>query len=193
MNKQIIIITAPSGSGKTSIIKRILESHPEYSFSISACTREPRAGEVRNKDYYFISEREFKIKIEADDFIEWEMVYPGKYYGTLYSELERIWNKGQFPLLDIDVQGAMRIKRKFEEQVLSIFIKTPSLKTLKERLLNRGTETIDSVNERLEKAKEELIYEQNFDYTVVNDNLEEAHKEVSHLIESFILTTKNQN
>lgn len=185
MNK-IIIITAPSGSGKTTIVKRLLESYPKLAFSISACTRSPRQGEQDGKDYYFFREEDFLQKIKEDAFVEWEMVYTGKYYGTLKSELRRIWNAGQFPLVDIDVQGALNIKKKYTDESISLFIQAPSLKELERRLRSRGTETEQSLLERINKAKDELTYAARFDRIVINDNLDTAVEEIKDIVETFL-------
>lgn len=189
MNK-IIIITAPSGSGKTTIVKRLLESYPKLAFSISACTRSPRQGEQDGRDYYFFKENDFLQKIKEDAFVEWEMVYTGKYYGTLKSELQRIWNAGQFPLVDIDVQGALNIKKKYSDESISLFIQAPSLEELERRLRSRGTETEHSLQERINKAKDELTYAARFDRIVINDNLDTAVDEIKDIVETF-LTMQN--
>lgn len=166
----------------------MLQSNPHLAFSISACTRSPRPGEVEGKDYYFLDEASFLKKVDKQEFIEWESVYTGKYYGTLKSELERIWHQAKTPLVDIDVQGAVNIKNKYPEQSLSIFIQAPSLEELGQRLKKRGTETEASLQERIAKAKGELTYASLFDKIVVNDNLEDALDQISTLIENFIDT-----
>lgn len=186
MDKKIIIITAPSGSGKTTIVKYLLQSRLAIAFSVSACTRRPRPGETDGKDYYFLSEQAFLEKIKNQEFIEWEMVYTGKYYGTLKSELQRIWDEGKVPLVDIDVQGALNMENKDHENVLSIFIQAPSLDVLKSRLQNRGTETEETLKERIAKAKGELTYASLFDRIVVNDDLEKALTEITNIIDEFI-------
>lgn len=186
MDKKIVIITAPSGSGKTTIVKHLLQSRLAIAFSVSACTRRPRPGETDGKDYYFLSEQEFLEKIKNQEFMEWEMVYTGKYYGTLNSELQRIWDEGKVPLVDIDVQGALNMENKDHENVLSIFIQAPSLDVLKSRLQNRGTETEETLKERIAKAKGELTYASLFDRIVVNNDLEKALTEITEIIDEFI-------
>lgn len=190
MDKKIIIITAPSGSGKTTLVKLLLKRLPELSFSVSACTRGPRVGEVDGKDYYFISVDAFQQKMEQDAFLEWEMVYPGKYYGTPKSELERIWSKRQYPLVDIDVKGALRIKKQFRGESLSVFIQAPSLTVLEQRLRSRGTETEESVQERLQKATHELSFAPEFDAVIVNDNLGEAEDLLYQTVADFLKRTE---
>lgn len=183
---KLIIITAPSGSGKTTIVKQLLSKNSGLAFSVSACTRSARSGEVDGVDYYFLTEEDFKNKIENQEFLEWEMVYPGKYYGTLNTELQRLWDNKQIPLIDIDVKGALKVKDNFKNEALSIFIKTPSLDILKQRLINRGTEDENSLNERLNKAKFELSFEHNFDFVVVNDKLALAVKELENIIFNYL-------
>ena len=184
MNK-ILIITAPSGSGKTTIIKELLKAIPNITFSISACTRNPREGEINGKDYHFLTPEAFQEKIAADAFVEWEMVYEGKYYGTLKSELDRIWAENKLPLFDIDVKGAYNVKQMYGDQAVSIFIKAPSIEALAERLNNRGTETPETLKERVAKAEEELSYAPKFDHIVVNDDLTTAIAEVINIVNSI--------
>ena len=183
---KIIIITAPSGSGKTTLVKRLLESCPYLEFSISACTRAPRSGEQHGKDYHFYTEAEFKQLIEEDAFIEWEMVYTGKYYGTLRSELQRIWNAGHSPVVDIDVHGALAISDKYRSISRTIFIQAPSLDELRSRLILRGTETEHSLEERINKAIVELSFAPKFDKIIINDDLKSATNELITLVEEFI-------
>lgn len=185
MNK-IIIITAPSGSGKTTLVKRLLNACPHLGFSISACTRLPRVGEVHGKDYYFHDENSFRKLIDEDAFVEWEMVYTGKYYGTLKSEMQRLWDAGKTPLVDIDVKGALAIQEKYRNSSMSIFIKAPSLDVLRERLIYRGTETEKTLQERLDKATYELSFLPQFDKVIVNDNLDFATNELIATIDSFL-------
>lgn len=186
MTKKIIIITAPSGSGKTTLVKDLLKRLPRLAFSVSACTRPARAGEIDGKDYYFLSLADFEKKLANGEFLESEMVYPGKYYGTLKSELGRIWENGQFPLVDIDVKGALRIKKQFKGESLSVFIKAPSVEALEQRLRHRGTETQSTLMERLKKADYELSFAPEFDYLLVNDDLGKAKEELYSCIEHFI-------
>lgn len=166
-------------------MKRLLAACPHLAFSISACTRKPRAGEVHARDYYFYEEAEFKQLIEEDAFVEWEMVYTGKYYGTLRSEMERIWNEGKCPLVDIDVQGALAIRDKFPAEALTIFIEAPSIEVLRERLKLRGTETDHSLEERVNKAVVELSFAPQFDRIIINEDLEKATAELTHVVEKF--------
>lgn len=186
MEKKIIIITAPSGAGKTTIVKKLLASMPVLAFSISAATRTARAGEVNGKDYYFMTTEEFHAKIDENAFAEYEMVYAGKYYGTLKSELERIWNNTQIPMVDIDVKGALSIKEHYHDKALTIFIQPPSIDALRARLSDRGTETQASIDERLAKAQYELSFAHEFDRIVVNDELERAYEEVKTLVQDFL-------
>ena len=185
-NNKIIAITAPSGSGKTTLVKRLLAAVPDLAFSISACTRQPRNGEINGIDYYFYSEEEFKRLIEEDAFIEWEMVYTGKYYGTLKSELTRIWNEGKYPLVDIDVKGALAIHDKYPSISTSIFIEAPSLDVLRQRLISRGTETSQSLEERISKAAYELTFASRFDSIIINDDLDKATAELVSVVKRFI-------
>jgi guanylate kinase len=184
---KIIIITAPSGAGKTSITKHLLKTFPgELAFSISAATRQKRNYEKDGVDYYFMSVDDFKEKIQQNAFVEWEMVYEGKYYGTLTSEIHRIWQEGKVPLLDIDVQGAVHVQQEHRDQTLSIFIEPPSVDELKKRLNSRGTETPESLDTRLNKATYELSFKDHFDKVIVNDDLEKACKEAVNIVSTFL-------
>lgn len=182
---KLIVIAAPSGSGKTTLVKRLLAACPHLSFSISACTRQPRPGEIHGKDYYFYTEEEFRDLIDKDAFVEWEMVYTGKYYGTLKSELQRIWDTGHSPLIDIDVQGALAIKKKFPDIARTIFIEAPSVEELRRRLKARGTETDDTLEERVTKAVQELRFAPYFERIVINEDLESATQELMKVVEEF--------
>lgn len=167
------------------MVKRLLAACPHLAFSISACTRQPRQGEVDGKDYYFFNEERFRELIAEEAFVEWEMVYTGKYYGTLRSELLRIWGEGRVPLVDIDVQGALAISTRFPADCLTVFIEAPSLEALRERLKRRGTETDQSIDERVNKAAHELTFAPRFDKIIVNDDLEKAVKELLRVVEDF--------
>lgn len=183
---KILIITAPSGAGKTSITKHLMKKFPQLAFSVSAATRKARADEKHGRDYYFIPLEEFKFKITHDEFIEWEMVYEGKYYGTLKSELERIWKNNQVPVLDIDVKGAIHVQQEYPINTLSIFIEPPSVDELKKRLTGRGSETDDSIQARISKASYEITFKDQFDEVIVNENLERAYAEAEVLVERFL-------
>jgi guanylate kinase len=183
---KIIIITAPSGSGKTTLVKRLLNACPNLGFSVSACTRTPRPGEQHGKDYYFFSEEEFQRLIEEDAFVEWEMVYTGKYYGTLKAELTRIWKNKQSPLVDIDVKGALAIQDVYPDTTLTLFIQAPSLDVLRDRLKLRGTETPTSLEERVSKATFELSFAPQFDRIIVNDDIDMATAELVKTVEEFL-------
>ena len=189
VNKQqkIIILTAPSGAGKTSITHYLLNIFPnDLAFSISAATRPSRGVEKNGLDYYFISEEEFTNKIQHEEFIEWEMVYEGKYYGTLKSELQRIWIENKTPLLDIDVKGAIHVQQQYPENTLAIFIEPPSIEELKKRLASRGTDNEDSLNARVNKASYELSFKHSFDHVVINTDLAKACAETEKLVYDFI-------
>ena len=184
---KIIIITAPSGAGKTSITKYLLQTFPEQlAFSVSAATRRPRSYEQEGKDYYFISMEEFRRRIQNDEFAEWEMVYEGKYYGTLKSELYRIWNDNKFPLLDIDVKGAIHVQQQYRDHCLSLFIQPPSIDELKKRLESRGTESAESLQARLNKSAYELSFHDQFDHIIINENLEKACWEAAVFVKKLL-------
>ncbi|MDI9319342.1 MAG: guanylate kinase [Phycisphaerales bacterium] len=184
--QKIIIITAPSGSGKTTLVKRLMLQFPTLAFSISACTRTPRGGEVDGTDYHFISLQQFEQSIAQNNFLEWEMVYEGKYYGTLKSELNRIWQNHKIPLVDIDVKGALKVQEQYKAQALSVFIKAPSIDILSERLQKRGTEPPESLKERIDKAAYELSFASKFDHTIVNDDLGKASAELSKIVSQYL-------
>ena len=183
---KVIIFSAPSGSGKTSIVRKLLERNENLGFSISACTRPRRHNEPEGQDYYFISPEDFKRRIEENAFLEWEEVYPDNYYGTLKSEVDRLWSRGQHVVFDVDVKGGLRLKRYFGERALAVFVGVPSLEDLKERLKARKTESQETLNKRLDKASQEMQFEDQFDVTVVNHDLKEAAGKAQSLYESFI-------
>lgn len=184
---KLIIISAPSGCGKSTIINEIIKNHDlKLEFSISATTREPRRGEKNGVNYYFMSVDEFKNAIANDELIEYEEVYPGRYYGTPRSEIDRIRNKGRNVILDIDVMGGINVKRKFGDDALSIFIQPPSIDTLRQRLNSRGTDSPEAIDQRVEKAGFEIAQSDKFDKIVVNDRLDVAVRETEDLIKSFI-------
>ena len=183
---KILIITAPSGAGKTSITRHLMQQFPQLAFSVSAATRQARGTEKNGIDYYFISPEEFKQKIKDKEFAEWEMVYEGKYYGTLKSELERIWANNQIPVLDIDVKGALHVQQQYPINTLSIFIEPPSVNELKSRLKGRGTETEESLAARVNKAAYEISFKTHFDKVIVNDDLNKACTAATSLVNNFM-------
>ena len=184
---KLIILTAPSGAGKTSITRHLLKKFPrELGFSISASTRKPRGNEKNGVDYYFMPVEEFKKKIQNNEFIEWEMVYEGKYYGTLKSELQRIWNPNKTPLLDIDVQGAIHVQQQFLKNSLSIFIQPPSIEELKRRLESRATELPESLLARINKSAYELSFASHFNKLIVNDDLQKACAKAEEMVKEFL-------
>lgn len=185
--QKIIIITAPSGAGKTSITRYLLNKYSDrLAFSISAATRSPRGAERNGVDYYFISEDEFTNKIQHEEFVEWEMVYEGKYYGTLKAELQRIWSEGKIPVLDIDVKGAIHVQQQYPETTLSIFIEPPGVDELKRRLMGRGTESEESLNARVNKAAYEISFKTYFNKIIVNSELDKACREAEEIIQDFL-------
>jgi guanylate kinase len=184
---KIIIFSAPSGAGKTTIVKHLLNVNPALSFSISACTRDKRGrNETHGKDYYFITPEEFRQKIEKDEFVEWEEVYEGAFYGTLKSEIERIWSLGKHAILDVDVKGGLAIKHFYKDRALAIFVKPPSVEELAKRLEARATDSASSISSRVFKAKFELSFEDKFDTVIVNDDLEKAFSEAEKLVTDFL-------
>jgi guanylate kinase len=185
-SKKLVIITAPSGSGKSTVVNFLLKELPQLSFSVSACTRAPRGNEQQGVHYYFLSLEEFTRKIANHEFAEFEMVYEGKYYGTLKQELERIWSANKIPLIDIDVQGALRLVRHYGKNACSIFIQAPSIALLEERLRKRATDNEASIIERIQKATVELSFKNQFDHIVVNDMLPEACKQTYTIITQFL-------
>ena len=186
ISNKVIIITAPSGAGKTSITRFLMRTFPQLAFSVSAATRQARGNEKDGVDYYFMGTDDFKQKIQHNEFVEWEMVYEGKYYGTLQSELERIWNNRQIPILDIDVKGAIHVKQQFPESSLTLFIEPPSVDVLKNRLEGRGTETAESLAARVNKAAYEISFKDQFDESIINDNLENACSHAKEIVVAFL-------
>lgn len=183
---KMIVFTAPSGAGKTTLVKHLLNHFGFLDFSVSATTRSKRNHETNGVDYFFLTEEEFRQKIAEDAFVEWEEVYNGQFYGTLKSELHRIWEENKAIVFDIDVNGACRLKEKYGDQCLTIFVKPPSIDTLTERLKNRNTETEASLMKRIEKVKREIGFENRFDAVIVNDLLEVAKKEAEMLVVNFV-------
>lgn len=184
--KKVVIFSAPSGSGKTTIVHQILDDFSMLEFSISACSRQPRANEIDGKDYYFLPIEDFRKKIKNQEFLEWEEVYKDHLYGTLKSEIQRIWNNNHAVIFDVDVVGGSNLKKIFGNKALSIFVMPPSLQVLEERLLKRGTETPESLKKRIEKAAYEMTFASNFDLQIINDQLEIAVLETKNAIEKFI-------
>jgi guanylate kinase len=186
MPGKAIIFSAPSGSGKTTIVKHLLKTNSDLGFSISASTRDKRGRTEQNgKDYYFLSPLDFKKKIDNDEFVEWEEVYEGNFYGTLKSEINRIWNEGKNVIFDVDVKGGLALKKYFGENALAIFVKVPSLDVLKARLHDRGTETPESLSRRLFKAQFEMSFQDKFDVVLVNETLEKSLTEAQRLYDEF--------
>lgn len=185
MEGKLFIFSAPSGSGKTTIVRKLLEKNLNLEFSISATSRPKRGNEIDGKDYYFLSADEFKAKIAKDEFIEWEEVYENRFYGTLKSEMERIWNKGKHVIFDVDVIGGINIKKKYPERALSIFIMPPSIEELEKRLILRSSDSQEDIETRINKATEELTYANQFDTIIINDVLEEAIQKAEQEVRNF--------
>ena len=186
MEGKLFIFCAPSGSGKSTIVQHLVKLDLGLAFSISATSREPREGEVDGREYHFISPEQFRKKIENREFVEWEEVYPGQYYGTLKSELEHIWKRGMHALFDIDVVGGLNLKRSYGEKALSVFVKPPSLDILELRLRKRGTDDETSLRKRLSKAEFELGFAPEFDHVLVNDSLDRALSKAEALVRDFL-------
>jgi guanylate kinase len=185
MNKAIII-SAPSGAGKTTIVKALLEQVPQLEFSVSACTRTMRNGEVNGRDYWFISPEEFRKKIDNEELVEWQEVYPGSFYGTLKTELERIWSRGHTVIFEVDAIGGINLKKYFGKDALAVFIRPPSIETLEERLRNRNTDNAASIEKRMGKARYEISFADNFDEIVVNDKIDEAIVLTINIVTAFL-------
>ena len=183
---KVIIFSAPSGSGKSTVVNYLLSKDLGLEFSVSATSRAPRGEEKHGKEYYFFSADEFKKRIEAGNFLEWEEVYPGCFYGTLKSEVERIWKAGHTVVFDVDVVGGVNIKKIFGDQALSVFIKAPSVDTLRQRLIGRGTDSMEKIEQRVAKAEYEMTFADKFDVVIVNDNLDTALAEAERAVRDFL-------
>jgi guanylate kinase len=186
MKGKLVIISAPSGAGKTTIVRYLLQNEPDLSFSVSATTRQVRCVEKEGEDYYFLSIPEFIKRIEQNEFVEWQEVYKDCYYGTLKSELERIWTNGKSVLFDVDALGGINLKKKFGPDSISIFIMPPSVEELETRLMRRGTDNTEKIGMRVKKANDEIKLAEHFDHIVVNKHLESAKKEVLEIVRSFL-------
>lgn len=186
MSNKVVIFSAPSGSGKSTVVNHILGLHPEMEFSISATSRAPRGSERDGVEYYFLTVDEFRRRIEADSFVEYEQVYAGRYYGTLKSEVDRIWSKGHVIIFDVDVKGGVNLKKYFGDAALSVFIKAPSVEVLRARLIARKTDSPEAIEERVAKAAEEMTYENQFDYVLVNDDLATAFADAEKVVDEFL-------
>ena len=187
MSNKVIIFSAPSGSGKSTVVNHLLSLHPEFEFSVSATSRAPRGAERDGVEYYFLTPRQFKNRIRKDAFVEYEEVYHDKFYGTLKSEVERIWAKGHVIVFDVDVQGGVNLKKYFGDQALSVLIKAPSVDVLRERLVSRGTDSAEAIAERVAKAESELAFaEGKFDYDLVNDVLAHTFAEAERVVDDFL-------
>lgn len=182
---KLIIFSAPSGSGKTTLVRHLLKQDLDLEFSISATSRNPRGTEKNGLDYYFLSQEEFKNKVEANEFLEWEEVYSGALYGTLKSEVERIWQEGKNVIFDMDVIGGLNLKSIYKEKALAVFVKPPSIDHLEERLRSRKTESEEKIKERLAKADREMQYAVQFDHILINNDLATAKKEALNLVKIF--------
>lgn len=186
MSHKALIFSAPSGSGKSTIVHHILDLHPEMEFSVSATSRPLRGEEKHGVDYYFLSEEDFRARIAADGFVEYEEVYPGRFYGTLKSEIQRIWDAGHVVIFDVDVKGGVNLKKYFGENALSVFIQAPSVEELRERLIARATDSAEDIEKRVAKAAEEMTYAPKFDAVLVNDDLDKAYAEAEKLVDDFL-------
>ena len=187
MPGKLIIFSAPSGAGKTTIVKHLLAKDSRLGFSISACTRDKRGrSEVHGKDYYFLTPEDFKQRIDNDEFVEWQEVYVGAFYGTLKSEVERIWSEGKSVIFDVDVKGGINIKKMYGDKALSVFVKPPSVEELERRLRSRNTETEESISKRIFKVKFEMSFQDQFDIVLVNDDLEKTLETAEKLVDDFL-------
>lgn len=186
MDGKVLIFSAPSGSGKSTVVSHLLRLHPELEFSVSATSRKPRGEEKNGVEYWFLTEEKFRGLIEEDKFVEYEEVYPGRFYGTLKSEVERIWSKGNVIIFDVDVKGGVNLKKYFGDKALSVFIQAPSVEVLRERLISRGTDSMEDIEKRVAKASEELTYAPLFDRVLVNDDLSTALSEAEEMVSGFL-------
>ncbi|MBO7070101.1 MAG: guanylate kinase [Bacteroidales bacterium] len=186
MNGKVLIFSAPSGSGKSTIVNHLLPLHPEMEFSVSATSRPPRGEEKDGVEYYFLTVEDFRARIEADEFVEYEQVYEGRFYGTLKSEVERIWAKGHVIIFDVDVKGGVSLKKYFGDSALSVFIQAPSVEELRRRLIARATDSMEAIDERVAKAAEEMTYAPQFDKILINDNLDDAFARAEEMVDEFL-------
>lgn len=186
MSNKVIIFSAPSGSGKSTIVSHILKLHPEMEFSVSATSRAPRGQERNGIEYHFFTADEFRKMIAEDKFVEYEEVYAGSFYGTLKSEVQRIWDKGHVIIFDVDVKGGVNLKKYFGDKALSVFIQAPSVEELRKRLVARGTDSAEAIAKRVAKASEEMTYADKFDYILVNDDLQKAYAEAEKMVDDFL-------
>lgn len=185
-NRKAVIFSAPSGSGKSTIVSHILKLHPELKFSVSAASRAPRGDEKNGVAYWFISADEFRKRIADNEFVEYEEVYPGSFYGTLKSEVERIWDNGDAIIFDVDVKGGVNLKKYFGDRALSVFIQAPSVEVLRQRLVGRATDSPEAIERRVAKAAEEMTYADKFDHIIVNDELQKAYADAEKLVDDFL-------
>jgi guanylate kinase len=186
MSKKVVIFSAPSGSGKSTVVSHVLPLHPEMEFSVSATSRKPRGTEQDGVEYLFYSADIFRKLVEMDKFVEYEEVYKDNFYGTLKSEVNRIWSKDHVIIFDVDVKGGVNLKKYFGDRALSVFIQAPSVEALRQRLINRGTDSLEAIEARVAKAAEEMTYADKFDYILVNDDLETALKEAEQVVDKFL-------
>lgn len=189
-NRKAVIFSAPSGSGKSTIVSHILKLHPELKFSVSAASRAPRGDEKNGVAYWFISADEFRKRIADNEFVEYEEVYPGSFYGTLKSEVERIWDNGDAIIFDVDVKGGVNLKKYFGDRALSVFIQAPSVEVLRQRLVSRATDSPEAIERRVAKAAEEMTYADKFDHIIVNDDLQKAYADAERLVSEFLSQEK---
>lgn len=189
-NRKAVIFSAPSGSGKSTIVSHILKLHPELKFSVSAASRAPRGDEKNGVAYWFISADEFRKRIADNEFVEYEEVYPGSFYGTLKSEVERIWDNGDAIIFDVDVKGGVNLKKYFGDRALSVFIQAPSVEVLRQRLVRRATDSPEAIERRVAKAAEEMTYADKFDHIIVNDDLQKAYADAEKLVDDFLCKEK---